>query len=87
MFVEKLDIIIAILASLAVALVSVMKGAGLSELAYRLVITILVFFTIGFIIKIYLKVSVLKKTAHNEEDAESYETDKELQAEEDYEGK
>lgn len=85
MFLEKLDIIIAILASLAVALVSVMNGSDLSELAYRLVITIVVFFTIGFIIKIYLKASVLKKATHDDEDNERYETDKELQDEEDFE--
>ena len=70
MFLEKLDIIITIVASLAVSIVSLVIGVDLSELAFRLVITILIFYIMGFFMKMYLQGDVLK-TPQDEEYAQN----------------
>lgn len=76
MFLEKLDIIIAVFAAVVVGIVSVIGGLVLIDLAIRLIITIIVFYFIGFSIKMYLRGSVFKnkdrdtieKNIINEED-------------------
>jgi membrane protein implicated in regulation of membrane protease activity len=75
MLLEKLEIIITILASLVVAAVSVMSGADLFELAYTLVITIIVFYIIGIMLRYFLEKTIKKNKTQNRQDDKKDEKD------------
>lgn len=60
MFLEKLDIIVTVLAVAVVAVISFLGGRPLFETAVRLIMTIAVFYVFGLFIKLYLKNSVFK---------------------------
>ena len=87
MFLDKIDIAITLIAALAVAAVSLLTGISLPDMALRLVITIVVFYIMGFAIKLYLRQSVfgqgpapkeLRETEDEPEAAEENEEDSEI---------